>query len=284
MCYPAIRIGGQGGKMGNTLPIDIVLVRHGESEGNLANKASRRGDNHFFTPEFRNRHSRTFRLTDRGIAQAKTAGEWLRKNVPMPLDRFYVSDCVRARETAAYLDLPDAEWRVKYQLREQDRALMDNIPEDEKWRLFKLEVRQFELDRFLSYPAGGGESIPQLCLRFKVDFLAHLARECPNGHVIAVCHGHVMRAAQLELEQLGHDDFIRLDTSKKPADKIRNCQILWYTRRDPETGVIGPKLVAVRSVSPTEPGCDYGWRRIVRKKYSNSELLAEVAKYPRQIS
>lgn len=161
---------------------------------------------------------------------------------------------------------------------------MDNIPEDEKWRLFELEVRQYEIDRFLSYPAGGGESIPQLCLRLKTDFLAHIARECPEMRIIAVCHGHVMRALQLELEQLGHDDFIRLDTSKSSSDKIRNCQILWYTRRDPETGIIGPKLVAVRSVSPTESGRDFGWRRIMRKKYTNQELLAEVARYPRQIS
>lgn len=223
-------------------------------------------------------------MTDRGIAQAKIAGEWLRKNVPMLLNRFYVSDCVRARETAAYLGLPDAEWRMEYQLREQDRALMDNIPEDEKWRLFELEVRQHEIDRFLSYPAGGGESIPQLCLRLKTDFLAHIARECSEMSIIAVCHGHVMRALQLELEQLGHDDFIRLDTSNQPEDKIRNCQILWYTRRDPEIGAVGPRLAAVRSVSPTESNRDFGWRRIVRKKYSNLELLAEVAKYPRQIS
>src|SRR3989338_2708051 len=99
------------------LPIDIILVRHGQSEGNKANNASRKGDNSFFTPEFRNRHSRTFLLTDKGIAQAKAASEWLKNNVPMPLDRFYVSDYMRAKETAAYLELPDALWRVEFHLR-----------------------------------------------------------------------------------------------------------------------------------------------------------------------
>ena len=99
------------------LPIDIILVRHGQSEGNKANKASRHGDNSFFTPEFHNRHSRSFRLTDCGIDQAIAAGEWLKANVPMPLDRFYVSDYIRAKETASYLKLPDAKWRVEFQLR-----------------------------------------------------------------------------------------------------------------------------------------------------------------------
>lgn len=101
------------------LPIDIILVRHGESEGNVANKASRSGDNRFFTPEFREKHSRVFRLTDKGIEQAKAAGKWLRDNISMPLDRFYVSDYIRTKETAVYLDLPNAEWRVEFQLRER---------------------------------------------------------------------------------------------------------------------------------------------------------------------
>lgn len=264
------------------LPIDIILVRHGQSEGNLANKASRKGDNSFFTPEFRERHSRTFRLTDKGIDQAKSAGEWLKKNIHMPLDRFYVSDYVRAKETAYYLNLPQAEWRVEYQLRERDHALMDNVPEDEKAKLFKLEQHQYELDPFLSYPAGGGESIPMLCLRMKADIIAHLAREAFDKSVLIVCHGHVMRALQLELENLGHDDFLRLDKSEDLRDKIRNCQIMWYTRRDPETKkVSGTHLVAMRSITPWDPKGDFGWQKIQRKKLSNEELLEDVKKYPR---
>ncbi len=266
------------------LPIDTIFVRHGQSEGNVANKASRKGDNSFFTPEFREKHSRAFRLTDKGIEQAKSAGEWLRKNIQMPLDRFYVSDFIRAKETASYLDLPKAEWRVEYQLRERDKALMDNCPVDEQKKLFELEERQYKLDPFLSYPAGGGESIPMLCLRLKTDFIDHLARECSDKRVVVVCHGHVMRAIQLEMENLGHDDFIRLDASKEPADKIRNCQIIWYTRRDPETGKIAPHTVAVRSICPWDPEGDYGWRRIIKNRYSNEELKNEVDKYPRHVN
>ncbi len=266
------------------LPVDIILVRHGKSEGNKANKASRQGDNRFFTPEFMERHSRTFRLTDTGIEQAKAAGDWLRANVPMPFDRFYVSDYIRAKETAGYLNLPKAEWRPKDQLRERDMALMDNCPDDEKKNLFERERHQFELDPFLSYPAGGGENIPSLCLRLKTDWVAHLARECSDKRVIAVLHGHVMRGLQMIFEDLGHDDFIRLDSSEEPADKILNCQILWYTRRDPDTGKVeSSKLVAIRSVCNYGMKGDYGWRRIERKRYSNQDLLDEVARYPRQI-
>lgn len=266
------------------LPTDIILVRHGQSEGNKANKASRKGDNHFFTPEFRDKHSRTFRLTDRGIEQAKIAGDWLRFSVEMPLDRFYVSDYIRAKETGAHLNLPDASWRAEFYLRERDTALMDNCPDDEKKRLFALEQRQFIVDPFLCYPAGGGESIAGLCQRLKTTMIAHWARECSDKRIIAVCHGHVIRALQLEFEDLGHDDFIRLDKSEKSEDKIRNCQILWYTRRDPETNKLFPHLVAVRSVSPSEANRDFGWREIKRNRYANEDLLMEAARYPRHIS
>ena len=267
------------------LPIDLIFIRHGESEGNKANKASRDGDNRFFTPEFRDKHSRAFRLTDRGIEQAKIAGDWLKFNVlkEIRLDRHYVSDYLRAKETAAYLDLPDACWRVEFHLRERDMSLMDNCPDDEKKGLFKLEQRQFDMDPFLSYPAGGGESIADLCQRLKTTMIAHWARECSDKRIVAVCHGHVMRALQLEFEDLGHDDFIRLDSSEKPEDKIRNCQILWYTRRDPDTKKLFPNLVAVRSVSPSEKNKDFGWKEIIRKKYTNEELIMEVTRYPRHI-
>lgn len=267
------------------LPIDLIVIRHGESEGNVANKAGRKGDNSFFTPNFRNRHSRDFRLTDHGIKQAQVAGEWLKKNVGFPIDRFLVSDYIRAKETAYELGIEGASWSVEYQLRERDMALMDNLPPDEKERLYAVEQRQYELDPFLSIPAGGGESVAALCLRLKADMIAHIARDYSSMRVGMVCHGHVMRALQLELLQLGHDDFIRLDESEDPKDKIHNCQVMWYTRRDPYDGrVQGPHLYAWRSLSPWNPEMtDTGWIKIERRKLSNDQLRAEVERYPRHV-
>jgi broad specificity phosphatase PhoE len=263
------------------LPVELILVRHGQSEGNIANKASRKNDNSFFTPEFRERHSRTFRLTDQGIAQAEAAGEWLRANIPQPFDRFYVSDYIRAKETAARLHLPKALWRQEFHLRERDTALMDNLPADEQKTLFERECREYAIDPFLSHPAGGGESIAGLCLRLKATLLEHWARSWSSARVICVSHGHVMRALQLQLEGLSHDDFLRLDASEQPEDKIRNCQIFWYSRHDPDTHELGKSYVARRSICPWDPEGDYGWARIKRKKFTDEELLAEVNKYPR---
>ncbi len=268
------------------LPVDIVIVRHGESEGNVAAKASRNGDNSFFTPEFRNRHSRDFRLTDKGIEQAKAAGHWIRSNIQLPFDRYLVSDYIRAKETAFLLSLMGAAWSPEYQLRERDKALMDNLPEPEQRKLFSLEQAQYDIDPFLAIPAGGGESIPALCLRLKADVIAQLARDYSSMKVIIVCHGHVMRALQLELLNLGHDDFLKLDRSEDPRDKIQNCRIMWFSRRDPATGqVVGSRLHAWRSICPwNTEATDTGWQIIERKRLSNEALQAEVERYPRHVA
>ncbi len=268
------------------LPVDIIAIRHGQSEGNVANRRSRGGDHSLFTPEFRDRHSRAFRLTDRGIDQAKIAGDWLRQHGITPFDRYLVSDYIRAKETAVGLAIPGAKWSVEYQLRERDTALMDNLSVAEKNRLFEQEVRAHEIDRFFSYPAGGGESFASFCLRIKTDVIAHLARDYSSMKVGLVCHGHVMRALQMELLNLGHDDFIHLDKSQAPKDKIHNCQIMWYTRRDPETKqIVGDRLYAWRSLCPWKPEeTDTGWIKVERKRFSNEDLAAEVSRYPRHVT
>ncbi len=269
------------------LPVDLVLVRHGESELNVASKASRNGDNSLFTPEFRAQHSRSFRLTSRGVEQARVAGVWIRENFPQPFDRFYVSDYIRAKETAVQLALPWARWRVEFHLRERDKALADNLSADEINEHFALEQKQCHIDPFLAYPAGGGESIAMLCMRIKATILEHLARECSDKRVVIVCHGHVMRAFQIELEDLKHDDFIDLECEKARdlEKKIHNAQIIWYSRRSPATGNLSePHFVAVRSVCPWMSGGDFGWRSLERKRFSDDDLKREVENYRRFIS
>lgn len=69
-------------------PLELVLVRHGQSEGNEAVARSQRGDLSAYTPEFKNKHSSTYRLTDKGIEQAKVAGHWIRENIGDKFDRY----------------------------------------------------------------------------------------------------------------------------------------------------------------------------------------------------
>ena len=90
------------------------------------------GDHSLYTGAFLKRHSSLWRLTDRGRDQARITGEWLRAHTRSDKDldpsvahlqtiyRYYVSEYIRAMETAALMELPESKWFVEVQLRERD--------------------------------------------------------------------------------------------------------------------------------------------------------------------
>jgi len=268
-----------------TMPIDLVLVRHGESEGNIAKKQSEKGDHSLYSDEFLSRHSSKWRLTDRGIGQAQRAGIFIREQIRGYFDRYYTSDYLRAKETALHLELPDARWYVEFYLRERDRGDIDVVSQEELHTKYAEEMKRREIDRFYWTPPNG-ESMAQLCLR--VDrVLDTLHRECSDKRVIIVCHGEVMWAFRVRLERMTQKGFSELDVSKNPHDSIHNGQILHYTRRNP----IGIKcrlekhLNWMRSICPTDLALSSNdWKIIVRSSFSDTDLLYEIREFPRIIN
>ncbi len=261
-----------------TLPLDLVLVRHGESEGNIAKRRSEQGDHSVFTKEFRNRHTSSFRLSKRGREQASLAGKFLRKEFfrgGSGFDRYITSEYARAMETAGLLRLPQALWFRDFYLAERGWGELEICPEDERVKRFGDALKQRAAQPFFWRPPNG-ESMAQLCLR--VDRVLHtLHRECSDKRVLIVCHGEVMRAFQVRLERMSQGRFKRQIFSKKSEDRIRNCQIIHYTRRDPENGILSPHANWVRWIRPTEePVPVSDWRQIERPRYTNAELLEVV--------
>lgn len=265
-----------------TLPVNIVLVRHGESEGNVATHASRSGDDSHYTNEFRQRHSSKWRLTSKGRGQALRAGDWLVTYLEFTFDRFFVSNYVRAMETAALLGLPKASWRTSYHLREVDWGMLDIITHREMLERYPdlLRIRR-EYPLYWSPPGGESLFIASLRVRTLID---SMVRQYANENVVLVCHGDLMRSWRLEVEKLAEEEFDRIEKSSDPKDRIHNCQILHYTRDDPSTGTRSEHLEWVRSVCPWDTNLSTNeWRRIVRPAYTNEQLLALVGQYPRMV-
>ena len=269
-----------------TLPIDVVLVRHGESEGNVANHLSRHGDNSAFTQEFLARHSSRFRLSALGREQAIATGEWLRQEFLSVrperngalFDRHYTSEYVRAMETAGLLGLPSARWYANPSLRERNWGDMEVLPGDERRARFGESVAMKKCEPLLWTPPNG-ESIVDVCERIDrvLDTLHRETRDFQR--VIIVCHGEVMWAFRVRLERLSEREYKRLDLSKDPHDRIHNCQILHYSRRDPATELTYPYANWMRSVCPLNTTLSSNeWRQIVRQTFTNEELLARVGK------
>jgi NAD+ kinase len=266
-----------------TMPLDLVLVRHGESEGNVAHALSLKGDDRWYTAEFRARHSSTWRLTDRGIEQARQAGAWMRANVSQHFDRFYTSDYLRARETAAYLELENAGWYTDFYLREREWGDIDSLTHEERLKDYAGTMARKKTDSFYWSPPGG-ESMAVLCNRLKWT-LDTLHRECSDKRVVVVCHGEVMWGFRVLVERMGADKFLELDRSPDPTLRIYNGQVIHYTRRNPDTGQVAPYVGWFRSVCPWQMDrCSTDWQRIERERYTNEELLKTVERVARQVN
>jgi len=262
------------------MPIDLVLVRHGESEGNVARRSSLAGDNSLFTEEFCARHNSRLRLTNRGREQARAAGTWLKANLGGRFDRYLVSGYLRAMETAALMELPNAIWYQDFYLRERDLGLFEIMPEDEKKNRYPEAYRQYQLDPFYWTPPNG-ESIAQLCLRID-RVLQTLHRECSGKRVLIVCHGLVMWAFIVRIERLTPTHFLERSQSPNLSEQIRNGQVIHYTRRDPETDTISNRVDWIRSVCPWDSRRSGGiWQTIRRPTFTNEQLLEAAESSPR---
>lgn len=265
-----------------SLPIDLILIRHGESEGNAAKRLSEKGDHSAFEAITTKRHSRSYRLSKKGREQAVTAGKWLQEEFTKEgktFDRFIVSEYTRAMETAGLLGLPDAVWYRNFYLTERDWGDIESSPEHERNEKFKDALEMRLIEPFFWRPPNG-ESFAELCLR--LDRVLHtLHRECGDKRVVIVCHGEVMRAFRVLLERMSQQRFKELYTSKAKEDGVFNCEIIHYTRRNPETNEVEDHANWLRRIRTNEsPVWNTGWQKIERPKYSNEALLEIVGETP----
>ena len=264
------------------MPRDLVLVRHGESEGNIANRRSRRGDDSHFTPEFRERSGADWRLTLKGVEQARRAGKWIRENIGEKFERYYCSEYIRAAETALELQLPEAHWFMTHVLRERDWGALESMPDSERKERFTEELERRKRD-FYRWSPPGGESVANVCGRTK-DLLDTLARECDGQRVIIVSHGETCWSIRINLERWNQQQFAEIYNSVDgPRKLLWNCSVLHYTRRN-EQCQVEPYFCRVRSVWPEDPAMtDTGFVPIIRRRYANQELREYVERIPRLI-
>ena len=101
-----------------SMPLDLYVIRHGESEANVIVQAGEQGDKSLYTQDNVTVPDRSWRLTATGRKQADCIGRWLVSQQQL-FDRYMVSPYVRTRETAATMALPKAKWEENRVLRER---------------------------------------------------------------------------------------------------------------------------------------------------------------------
>jgi NAD+ kinase len=258
------------------MPLDLFLVRHGESEGNVVFERVKRGDPGGYTPEFRARHGSMWRLTERGRDQARAAGQWLRASSPGAFDRHYVSPYIRALETAGLLGLEGAAWYQELHLREREWGDLDGLSPAERQARF-AESLALKRSQPMFWRPPNGESIADLAGTRVARMLGTLHRECSEMRCVIVCHGEVMWAFRLCLERLSQRRYAELDLSKDRLDQIHNGQVLHYTRRDPATGEVTRRYDWMWSVCPWDlMRSRNGWQRIVRQSFAEVDAVPQL--------
>lgn len=263
------------------MPADLFLVRHGESEGNVALNAAKAGDHSYITEDYSARTTLDYRLSSEGSRQAALAGAWIRSWMAdhgvEEFDRLYCSPYARARETAALLGLPGAAWQLEPLLRERDFGLWEGLPRPEIEEAFHRSAAQKERNRFLWRP-DGGESTPDIDMRVR-EVLATLARELPRQRAVCVTHEDVMWTFRFRLEKMTIEEWLAHQDDDR--HEIVNCGILHYTRTvdDSPGAEVGPKFARVRLIDPSRPSAAT-WTEITRPRFSDQELLDGLAAIP----
>ncbi len=251
------------------MPDHLVFVRHGESEGNVAQHQAKLGDESLYTEKFQLTPGRNWALTETGITQAQAAGKWISQNIGETFDRYYVSTFTRTKQTAAYLGLKDAQWKMTRRVRERDWGEFGSIPRSKNEEISKSNVSLKDID-FLYWRPPSGESMADMQIRARLLFDT-LHRECDQKRVIVVSHGEFIDACRAELEYLNDDEWD--EVSKDVNYKIYNAQVLHYSRIDPASGERSSYLRWFQNVCPWNENPKEEWSVIERKSYSNEELL-----------
>lgn len=271
-----------------TMPRDLLFIRHGESEANIVQKRDDHGINPDVAGAIFARPDWQQRLTVKGIEQAKTAKEYIDRELDglASFDARYVSPFMRTRETAAYVGGENVEgWTIDDRIVERSWGVYGKMPRAEQRAQFPLTAAE-KLANPWYIRLDGGESMPDVYARFR-DFQATLHREQADQRVVVVSHGDFINAARYGIERMTPEEWEALDENKKYT--IRNCTLLHYTRVNPDNpDDVRDKLRWRRYIYPdtASESPDGGqWVELSeRRRYSGAELLEQADKAPRLLS
>jgi broad specificity phosphatase PhoE len=251
------------------------MIRHGESEINLINRALKRGALSEYPQSVLSIPDREFRLSAQGRTQAETTGRWLREAYPEGFDVMYVSDHVRARETAGLL-CREAGWRdalirIDPQLGERNWGRFAFVDNERRREVMDLRHRDP-----LHAPMPDGETLLQTRTRTRV-LLERIARENTGQRVLVFSHGEYIEALWAEVGHFSTEAQREFFTT--PAGDIKNCQVVEFSSLNPASGERRGQLRWARSSCP-HAGVLGEWNEFQYQKFSPEELLATVERYP----
>ena len=258
------------------MPNDLILVRHGASEGNLAFEEEKKGNYQLFSPQFMETHESKWRLTQEGREQARAAGKWIKKNINAFFGVYYCSEYVRAIETASFLQLPHAHWVRHVFLRERNFGRLSGLSYNDRIKRFEHQLKLSKRDFFYWTPPSG-ESLAEVSLRidYILDKLAN--KDLYPSSAIIVSHFNVMQVLRARIESILQVDFAEKLLRSPYDEKIRNCCIIHYTRIHPVTKEVSPVYKWMRIAVPwMQELSNPPWKEINYRYYTNEDIMKKL--------
>lgn len=179
-------------------PNRIILVRHGESEGNIDDTVYERVPDH------------RIGLTAKGFEQARQTGAAIRDVLDGDSVEVYVSPYLRTRQTLETLGLPVAERdvRVEPRLREQDWANFQDPADIAEQRRLRNRYGHF----FYRFAEGeSGSDVYDRVSTFLESMHRNFETPAAPRNVVVVTHGLTMRLFCMRWFHWSVDYFESLD-------------------------------------------------------------------------
>ena len=205
-------------------PSHLVILRHAESERNVARAAAMETEALEYGGMIRDVD---VRLTARGRDQALATGQGLAQ-LPFHFDRIFASPYERTLTTAHLVREQlkysvDVTWEER--IREIEFGILDGVTKAGIQHKYPDEwARKQRLGKYW-YRAPGGESYPDVALRLH-SFLGTLTRDFRGKSVLVVCHSVVVLLFRRLLERMTEQQLLEIDSD--PQQEVWNCSATHY--------------------------------------------------------
>lgn len=208
-------------------PRHLIIVRHGESEGDV--RRASHGQGKIYESQ---KHPVDEEQTELGNEQSMAAGKWITRYVLeaysiRTFDICATSPMIRTKQSALSLGLSQS-WAEDPLLTERSRGKIQGLTRAEHQSLYPESYDQMNEYPFHWVPPGG-ESILKV-----VDRATRFIEQVKdNKCILAETHRDWIWASHIPLDGMGIDEVLAVDT-----ESIHNGQILHYTNVDPRDGSV----------------------------------------------
>jgi broad specificity phosphatase PhoE len=232
-------------------PRRLWLVRHGQSQGNVARDAAHEAGASVIDLDLRDVD---VPLSDLGHSQAGAAGRWFAGLPESDKPEVLLSSpYIRAKQTAEAICAAGGlaggakPTILDERLREREFGVFDGLTTKGIAEVYPTEAQhRAKIGKFYHRPPGG-ESWADVILRLR-SALNTINLQYANKTVLIVCHQGVVLCIRYILEELSESDILAID---KQAD-ILNCGICAFDFEPNHLSLCVPKLVLWNHGAPME--------------------------------